>query len=209
MCEPATDVLLRRDRGFESGPVQRRVSCELKSFRGVGGAQQKTECQRDLLPCSAYRAASTSADHGLRVRRHGGDVAAVWRESTKPLRDHGSDLRDADEPSISDFGRPGANPTQKNSGGGNRRFEEGQSWIGGIGSACSRLIGLASLRIDPNQTPREAWILDRASGRLPSSAAYSASVPSPITRSEIAMLSYRRLSPLVISATSDRLKESC
>jgi hypothetical protein len=80
MCEPATDVLLRRDRGFESGPVQRRVSCELKSFRGVRGAQQKTECQRDLLPCSAYRAASTSADHGLRVRRHGGDVAAVWRE---------------------------------------------------------------------------------------------------------------------------------
>ena len=65
---------------FESISLRRGVSCELKSFRGVRGVQQKTGCRRNLLPCSASRAASTSADHGLRGRRHGGDVAAVWRE---------------------------------------------------------------------------------------------------------------------------------
>jgi len=58
-------------------PIQ--VSCELKSFRGVRGAQQKTGAA-ETFSLALSRAASTSADHGLRVRRHGGDVAAVWRE---------------------------------------------------------------------------------------------------------------------------------
>jgi hypothetical protein len=74
------DCSRHRDRWFESGFLQRGAPANLRVFAGSGARNRRRGAAETFSLALRLGRAITSADHGLRVRRHGGDVAAVWRE---------------------------------------------------------------------------------------------------------------------------------